>query len=51
MALSKEKKEALIKKFFKDIYGVLISAKYQSLSKEEILSVASQATYLFGKRF
>lgn len=51
MALSKKQKEELVKKFFKEIYGVLISAKYQHLSKEEIITIANKTISLFEKKF
>lgn len=44
-------KEELVKKFFKDIYSVLISAKYQKLSKEEIVIISNKTISLFQKKF
>lgn len=51
MAYSSYTKENLVKRFFKDIYGVLISAKYQRLSKEEIVTLANKTITLFEKKF
>ncbi len=45
------KKQALIKKLFKEIFGAMISAEYQKLSKEEIISVAAKTISLFDKKF